>query len=87
MPCMKMSVMSPESRGRGSFILGVPEGVFARRPTRLIQRSLPPCLNQSGDTTIQHRLTDAATKGRPLVRFSQSLQSPAEAAYAGANEE
>jgi hypothetical protein len=53
----------------------------------LIQRSLPPCLNQSGDTTIQHRLTDAATKGRPLVRFSQSLQSPAEAAYAGANEE
>jgi hypothetical protein len=31
----------------------------------------------SGYTTIQHRLTDTAAKGRPflpLMRFSQSLQ-------------
>src|SRR5262245_49912230 len=29
--CMKTPVMSLESRGRGSFILGVPQGIFARR--------------------------------------------------------
>src|SRR5262245_14856636 len=53
-------------------ILGVPQGGLCPQTCAL---ELQPCLNLSGCTTIQHRA------------FAQSLQSPAEAAYAGANEE
>src|SRR5215472_7159488 len=74
--------LSLESRRRGSFILPPPEGVLAprqilgcprgsvRRPTRTVPQPI-------GLHDIQHRLTDAAAKGRPFASagaFFQSLQ-------------